>query len=100
MSYYNTTAIKDTDLIKAYEEKAKTQKDLVLDVFKSRSDREYTPFEVREFLIGAGCIHPNTPITSIRRAVTDLANEGLIERTGGKKLEAFGRMNFCWRLRR
>ena len=41
----------------------------------------------------------NTPITSIRRAISDLAKEGYLLKTDKKVMGNWGRLTYTWRLK-
>ena len=55
--------------------------------------RGMTPFEVRESVL------PECPITSARRAMTNLTESGLLVKTDMRR-ERYGKKNHVWRLAR
>lgn len=92
MSYYNTTHESGENLTE-YWEKANAQQRLVLDFFSERKGMLFTPSQVYKAL------HiPETPLTSIRRAITDLTNEGLLHKTDSKRMGDYGRPECCWKM--
>lgn len=53
-----------------------------------------TPFEVHRLY----CLkYPEVPITSIRRAMSNMSSKGLLEKTDQKKTEKYGKSNFVWK---
>ena len=52
-----------------------------------------TPAEIWE---GYGFKYKNVPLTSIRRAITNLETEGLLEKTNIQKPGVYGKKNHCW----
>ena len=74
--------------------KAESQTGKVLEFFKAHPEKEFTPFEVLE---GMGI---NAPITSIRRAITDLTDASYLYTTKIKREGRYGTLNLTWRLRK
>jgi hypothetical protein len=96
--YYNTTNEKGDKLISNLK-KAKNQKEIVLSKFQRNWNKEYTP-EIMEYeLKNEDLINQNTPLTSIRRAFSDLKKEGYITKTDQKHIGHFGRMTYLWKLK-
>ena len=52
--------------------------------------------EISEFDAGYGFKDKNVPITSIRRAITNLESEGLLHKTDIQKPGVYGKLNYCW----
>lgn len=76
-----------------YEEKAKAQDEHILEFFRSHPGKSFTPWEVN-----AICL-PEAPITSIRRAMTNLTNKGHLRKDCMKKREGnFGIRTCTWSL--
>lgn len=90
-SFYNTVPISGIDLSQA-EKNAKGQEALVLEVYRKYPQNQFTPFEMLE-LIGI-----NYPVTSIRRALTNLTSKGLLIKTEAKRKGKYGMVNNTWRL--
>lgn len=85
--FFNTVKLEGSELTEA-NQKASCQEDVILQFFIS-SHRDYTPCEVaRNF--------PEWPITSIRRAITNLTKRGKLIKTSEKRKGAYGVENFCW----
>jgi hypothetical protein len=51
------------------------------------------------FLIDNESINEQTPLTSIRRAITDLTNRDRLVKTDKKVLGSAGRKTYTWRLK-
>lgn len=86
-SWHNTT---DERNITELNAKAESQEDKVLTYFRERPTRAFTPFEVQKIVL------PNCPITSVRRAITNLTNKGELRKLPYKKTEKYGVSNFQW----
>ena len=90
-SYYNTTKLSDYQLSKA-KVKAVSQEDSVIDIFEHLSfikgkNIELTPREIQSQWINyekARFVMPE--ITSIRRAITNLTDKGVLIKTGKTKI--------------
>lgn len=89
MSFYNTTNESGESL---FNNKAKsdTQNDVVLSLFKNNSERKMSASMVHA-LSGLNC-----PLTSIRRSISNLTNEGLLEKTNIKVSGKYGRAEYTW----
>ena len=89
--YYNTLN-ESISVVKESKEKAKKQKDQIFAIFR-HTLRPMTPAEIWE---GYGYKSANVPLTSIRRAITNLGSEGLLEKTDIQKPGVYGKKNHCW----
>lgn len=89
-SYFNTTN-ETGETLKEYEEKCRGQEAIVLEFFKSRTGFRYTPFDVLNLRFDS-----NTPITSVRRAITNLTKRGLLVKTEKKVKAQYGKENYLW----
>ena len=93
--YYNTTNESGNQL-QAFTDKAGAQDKLVLALFKQHGT--LSPSKVYEFLIKAKQITPATPITSIRRSITNLTRDGYLLKTEDKVKGTYGRSEKVWKL--
>ena len=93
MTFFNTIGLKGLELARA-EAQAMSQEELVHLLFRENPDRELTPFEVWAAVL------PYVPITSVRRAITCLTDEGKLEKLTRLKGERYGKPNHVWRLAR
>lgn len=96
--YYNTTN-ENGSLLKTNTKQAENQTTLTLSVFQTYPTYTFSADEVWQFLIDNEAINEQTPLTSIRRAITDLTNEGKIVKTNRKVLGSAGRKTYTWRLK-
>ena len=90
--YHNTTGLKGKELIKR-QLKAGSQNDAILKFFNRYPCRDFTPYEVWKAMN-----LPCTPITSIRRALSDLTKLEYLVRTDEKRLGQYGELTHCWKL--
>lgn len=92
--FYNTINLQGIDLKNAHEKELK-QKEKVLQFFEINKDQKLTPVEVHKALFT-----DETPLTSIRRAITDLTKEGVLMQTSLQKQGSYGKLNYCWQYRK
>lgn len=95
-AYHNTTATTGPTLDR-YESTAAAQEREIAALFRRLSrcnpGRLLTPSYVHELL------HTTAPLTSTRRAITNLTNRGVLEKTAHQRPGPYGRPEHCWRLR-
>jgi len=89
--YYNTTESVQMDLSK-YRKKADSQEAQILTVFINCFPYS-SPSEVCEVIF-----NNSVPITSVRRALTNLTNSGDLVKTDTQVQGPYGRPEFIWRL--
>jgi len=89
-SFYNTTGVTGNQL-QQYRQQAESQESVILQFFLEHPHSAYTPSELSKLL-------PRAPLTSIRRAVSDLTREGLLEKTTAQKNGIYNRPEYKWRL--
>ena len=89
--YYNTTNLSGTEL-KMRIIKAGSQDDRILSFF--RNGKAWTPCEVHARIFGN-----NTPITSVRRSINTLTNEGYLTKLEDKKVGIFGDKVHLWKIK-
>jgi hypothetical protein len=90
-SFHNTNDEFSIDANK-FNKACLKQEDAVLKFFCANIDESFTPFEVQ------GRVKLNCPITSIRRAITNLTLKGFLIKTNTQALGAYGKKNFNWKL--
>lgn len=86
--FYNTIYLKQTELEKEIKN-AKNQEEKIMVIFKQK--KELTPSEVWEHLM-------EYPLTSIRRAMTNLTEQGRLTKTSIQKIGYYGKPNYVWKL--
>ena len=87
MTYFNTTNESGATL-KNNVAKAKSQEEEILNYFKF--EIESTPFTI--------LLDFDYPITSIRRALTNLTKQGKLIKTNEKRIGMYGRSEYVWKL--
>lgn len=92
--YYNTTN-QTGDTLKASIGKAESLEDKVAKFFKKNRSCAFTPFEVMNMMKTK-----RIPVTSFRRAITNLTSDGLLIRTDIKRIGEYGKDNYCWKLKK
>ena len=89
MSYFNTTSETNPELGQ-YRQRAWNQDEVVMNWFDLLGSG--TPSQVHQDVL------QSAPLTSIRRSITNLTNEGKLVKTERKKQGAYGRPEYVWRL--
>ena len=88
MTFYNTIQENPDELARSHL-KAKTQEQKIINCFKQYE----TPLSPSMVLSISGL---NCPITSIRRAMTNLSNEGKLIKTDVKMEGMYGKQEHLW----
>ena len=93
MPHYNTTAEigRQREL---FEQLATNQDEKVIDLFK-RFNRPLSPSQVFKYYLDSS----NVPITSIRRSINTLTNQGKLIKTQFKIDGMYGRPEYLWKLK-
>ena len=97
MAYYNTNNETGEEL-QASRRKSSKQKTEVLSVFLTYPTTPLSPDDIHSF-IKDNSEEPEAqlwPITSIRRAISDLTKEGELFKTEEKKMGSYGKRVHCW----
>jgi hypothetical protein len=92
-TFYNTIH-EDQAQLRESIRKAKTQEDKVEVFFKANPEKSFTPFDIQYL----GIFDDNVPITSIRRAITNLEKRGVLKKTMEQREGGYGKVNYCWKL--
>lgn len=92
--FYNTTD-EDDNTNKVLTSIARKQDDIILDYFRNHPDDSFTPEAIHYVRFDE-----KTPITSVRRSITNLTAAGRLEKTDEKQLGVYGRMNYKWKYRK
>ena len=90
--YHNTTESLGPELRK-YQEKAKSQEKRILAFLKHDYTRAITPSCAVRWIF-----KDSVPITSVRRALTNLTNAGELVKTTAQTKGPYGRPEFIWEL--
>lgn len=96
MPFYQTISLFG-DNLKQAEEKTESQDKIILETFE-KLQMPLSPSLVYNFLINRGKISRSTPITSIRRSITDLTKEGKLCKTGKQVKGPSGMPENQWKI--
>ncbi len=91
-SYYNTTNAEGRELIE-HEHKAKSQELKILRFFMQQGMLGFTPSKIRRKVFS-----DKTPVTSVRRALSNLTKAGDLVKTGSKSEGDYGRPEHLWQI--
>lgn len=95
MTHWNSTH-ETGDTLRAYTQQANRQEAAVLALFRRHPDCLLSPSTVCALL--NKMLERDWPITSIRRAITNLTEQGHLEKTGNKVTGPLGRPEYRWTL--
>ncbi|HDY67490.1 MAG TPA: hypothetical protein ENH85_06850 [Candidatus Scalindua sp.] len=87
---FHNTINESGERLTELKKNAKTQQEKILQYFFQNSIYCFTPFEIQAHLL------PNNPITSIRRAITNLTTQGHLIKEKEQKVEKYGGKNNVW----
>ena len=90
MVYYNTTNLKG-DQLKKSQKKTVSQEQKILEIFNNHQ----IPLSPTDIFSN---FFKNTPLTSIRRALSNLTKDGKLEKISKKKIGSYGKLEHCWKL--
>ena len=102
MAYYDTTHLRDHLSREAYKEQHRLfllrncrQEDAILKIAERMVDGEFSPSKMLQKLEACG---RNIPITSVRRAISDLTRNGDLVKTDKQVMGIYGRKEYVWRI--
>lgn len=94
MTYFNT----NNEVGPVLEESRKNteeQEKIILNFFRDNAENVYSPD-----MIWANLFSSPVPLTSIRRAITNLTNEGYLEKTTVMVMGSYGKRCHTWILKK
>jgi hypothetical protein len=91
VSYYQTTRL-SAGKRQEYESAAQNQEAAVLDYFRQRPGAKCSPDIVHKYVL------PRAPLTSVRRALTNLTQAGHLVRLDEHQPGRYGRLVHLWQL--
>lgn len=98
MTYFNTTHVLGKQL-NEYNEKAQSQEDRILRFFLAMYPQKYSASDVwRQCFRQSEAIYATVPLTSVRRAITNLYNSGDLVKTNEQKDGVYGRPEYLWKI--
>jgi len=92
--FYNTIGETGSTLKKS-RAKSRAQQILILTYMRANLNMGFTPFEIKRLIP----FFQDTPITSVRRAMTNLTTDGYLVKTKNMKPGELGKMNHTWRVK-
>ncbi len=92
-SFHNSLPVRDAEQLEQYEDKANKQDKKILNFFECHHHQSFTPADIH-LVFGQ-----QFPLTSIRRAITNLTKAGKLELTGETRKGLYGRENNTWKLK-
>ena len=102
MAYYDTTDLRDHLSREAYKEQHRLfllrncrQEDAILKIAERMVDGEFSPSQMLQKLETYG---RRIPITSVRRAISDLTRNGELVKTDKQVMGIYGRKEYVWRI--
>lgn len=91
MSYYNTTNL-EKEALKKCRKAVVSQEKKILEIFKNHQ----IPLSPTDIFSN---FFKKTPLTSIRRALSNLTRDGKLEKISKMKIGSYGKLEHCWRLK-
>lgn len=91
--FFNTLEEEEKEL-RVSVDAAGRQERKILRFFREHPNGSYTPSYIYKRLFS-----DDTPITSVRRAITSLTMKGVLEKTSEQEEGLYGKLNFKWRLK-
>ncbi len=92
LGFFNTTRERGQRL-KGSRKKANKQEILIMGFFRNNPELAFAPHYIHKKLFDE-----NTPLTSTRRALSNLTKSKLLTKTYQQVMGPFGKMVYCWAL--
>jgi len=96
MNHYHNTSEVSGQVLDKYERKAKTQDELIMAFIKLGVRINWTPSEIEAHV--RYMYDKHWPITSIRRALSNLTKRGLLQKLNTQRNGPHNRPEHCWSL--
>ena len=93
LEHFHDTINASGDELIAHTITCKSQEERILAIFKEKQGVAMTPFYILDIY---SKLYKEVPITSIRRAMSNLTEENKLIKTRNMKKEHFGKKNFLW----
>jgi hypothetical protein len=90
---YHNTNRESGEVLEASRRRTRLQQERVLVFFQDHPWETFTPDEIHRTVFADG-----TPLTSVRRCMTNLTEAGKLEKTENMRLGSFNKMVHTWRL--
>ena len=88
MDYFNTNK-EVGEVLKESRQKASMQESVIMEIFQ-KENKLLSPEDVHDYYTD------NTPLTSIRRAITNLTSKGKLIKTDKQKIGKYGKKISLW----
>jgi len=88
--FYNTIQLNGKDLQTA-KSNCKSQEEYIKWIFSKKPNLQITPSELLNYF------EKNVPITSVRRALTNLTNDNFLEKTEKFRMGKYGKPEHIWK---
>ena len=92
--YYNTNN-ETGDVLRSSIESSNKQEEVIMAIF-NHYKKNLSPDEIQGILVDN--LETTYPITSIRRAMTNLTNDGKLKKTNIMRKGVWGKMTHTWKL--
>lgn len=89
-TYYDTTHVSAPKL-REYRRKASVQEQRIEQYMRARPFAMFSPDHIQATVV------PDAPLTSVRRAMTNLTKAGVLEKTDRQVTGTYGRPVYLWR---
>jgi hypothetical protein len=93
MKHFHNTIDLPNESLKVANNNCITQEQKILAFFEKHPNEEFTPPEIQLALSMY-----STPLTSLRRAISNLTKSEKLVMTDNKKMGIYGMKNYTWRL--
>lgn len=90
--YYNTNKEYGAELTRSTAT-ALGQEEKIISYFKRHPSAQLTPFDVCNLVF-----NQSVPVTSVRRAMTNLADKNILKKTDAMRIGKYGKKNHTWKL--
>lgn len=91
--FFNTISLYGEDLAKAKSDTAK-QEEIIELMFKANKEAKFSPSDI--WKVFTQDFQKNAPITSIRRSITNLTDEGKLVKLPEQKMGIYGKSEYLW----
>ncbi len=94
LEHFHNTINASGDTLVAHTITCKSQEERILVIFKEKQGVAMTPFYVADLY---SKLYKEVPITSIRRAMSNLTEENKLIKLPSMREEKYGKPNFLWK---
>lgn len=91
--FHNTISINDKELT-IENANALKQEEFITSIFKANTNKPISPSQVHKVYVKD--FNKNVPLTSIRRAISNLADKNVLRKTSIMVDGIFGKPEHCW----